>query len=412
MATTQYAWENSGEGRSLEQLEEDGENGIKINEEEALRRKKQDRLLTKPTIPANVRRGVIRHMCLCIDLSIANFRATDYRPTRMELIYRSVLKFIGDFFDVNPLSHMMIIVTKNQAASIVSPMSPSYKDHERELKVAIASDPLGQPSIQRALQLALSQLKNVPDYAQKELIYLASALGTSDFDNVHDTINELKEKKVRCSVIGMGGELFVLRKLANVTGGTHCIAIDSEHYKQLLTLHKSPPAMEKKNVINLAHSMKVGFPQKVDNSKWDIDPTTNDIFNGGYECPCCNTINEGTLPLTCYVCNLKLLSSPHIARSYHHLMKVPSFTILNKNDMNERGACYCCNMELKASRDLRYRCEKCNHMFAAKCVDFMTEYLFNCSGCLVEDVVQVEGQLEKDQVKVGVDVPGSKRKRM
>jgi transcription initiation factor TFIIH subunit 2 len=366
-----YSWESSTGGKNWQQLEEDGENGIQINQDIALQRKREDRLASRPSVPANVRRGIIRHLCVCIDLSVANNKATDYRPSRMELIYNSVLQFIHDFFDVNPLSHMMIVVTKNSEARIASEMSPTFRDHEENLKVAIRDLPLGQPSIQRSLQLAFSRLKNVPEYAQSELLYLASALGTSDLGNVHDTIEELKQRKVRCSVIGLGGELHVLRSLAEKTGGTHHVAMHSEHYKILLSGHKEPPALKKTQTSNLAHAMNVGFPQKVDASKWDIDPAHSAIFNGGYECPKCGTTCPGTLPLTCYVCGLNLLSSPHIARSYHHLIKVPSFVIMDKNEEEEVGACYCCNRALHASRDLRYRCVKCKRMFAAACVDFM-----------------------------------------
>ena len=392
-----YAWESSSGGRNWQQLEEDGEHGIQINQDVALLRKQKDRLTARPAVPANVRRGIIRHLCVCLDLSIANNKAMDYRPSRMELIYTSVLDFIRGFFDVNPLSQMMIVVTKNKQAMIASPMSSSLKVHEENMKIAIRHDPIGQPSIQRALELAFSRLKNVPEYAQKELLYLASALGTSDVGNVHDTIQCLVQEKVRCSVLGMGGELYVLRTLADATGGTHHIAMDGEHYRVLLNAHKSPPAMEKNKTSNLAHPMKVGFPQKVDDSKWDINPNTNEIFNGGYQCPRCKTTNDGSLPLACYVCGLNLLSSPHIARSYHHLIKVPEFVSLDQHDGAEVGACYCCNVELRASRDLRYCCVKCKRMYAAGCVDFITDHLFNCAGCLTD----VEAGVE-EMVVVGV----------
>ena len=89
-----YAWESATGGRSWEQLEED-QDGLKVNDDVALEKKNQDRLASKPSIPQDVRRGIIRHLCLCVDLSVANNKAMDYRPSRMELIYRSILDFIN-----------------------------------------------------------------------------------------------------------------------------------------------------------------------------------------------------------------------------------------------------------------------------------------------------------------------------
>ena len=337
-------------------------------------------------------------MCLCIDLSVANNKAIDYKPSRLELIYNSAIDFVRGFFDVNPLSQMMIVVTKNKKAFIASPMSSSSKSHLDNIKETIREDPTGQPSVQRALDLAFSCLKHVPDYAQKELLYLASALGTSDVENIFDIFNKLSNEKVRCSVVGMGGEVYVLRKMADTTGGVHHIAMDSDHYRMLINAHKSPPALEKNKFSNLAFPMKVGFPQKVDGSKWDVDPKTMSIFNGGYECPTCKTRNDGSLPLACYVCGLNLLSSPHIARSYHHLRKVPEFVEIEKEEGEEMGACMCCNTSLLASRDLRYRCVKCGGMYAAACRDFVVEQLFNCAGCLQMEEEEEEEEEEDDDV--------------
>ena len=102
-----YAWESATGGRNWEQLEED-KDGLKINEEEVLRIKKEARLSSRPSVPANVRRGIIRHLCLCIDLSVANNKAMDYRPSRMELIYTSAMDFVRGFFDITVLKGVLV----------------------------------------------------------------------------------------------------------------------------------------------------------------------------------------------------------------------------------------------------------------------------------------------------------------
>lgn len=45
---------------------------------------------------------------------------------------------------------------------------------------------------------------------------------------------------------------------------------------------------------------------------------------GGYICPRCKS-KVCELPSDCDVCGLTLVSSPHLARSYHHLFPVDNF---------------------------------------------------------------------------------------
>ena len=48
---------------------------------------------------------------------------------------------------------------------------------------------------------------------------------------------------------------------------------------------------------------------------------------GGYTCPQCKA-RVAELPSLCHVCGLSLVSSPHLARSYHHLFPVKPFAEL------------------------------------------------------------------------------------
>ena len=199
----------------------------------------------------------------------------------------------------------------------------------------------------------------------------------------------------------------MLRNLATETGGTYHVAMDSAHLKDLIVGHKDPPPLEKGRSSTFAHPMRVGFPQKVSNAKWDVDVENSarpQIFRGGYTCPQCKTRCQGQLPLTCHVCRLNLLSSPHLARSYHHLISMPKFlevtrvddTATNGKRMEGPSAnaeqvatlsCFCCNEELRPDRDLIFRCSNCNAVFSDKCVDFATGALFNCGSCLQQSLL-------------------------
>ncbi len=392
--SSRYGWETTG-ARGWEALE-DGAKGLRMNTAQALQQKQDQRAARKAAadgVPANVRRGIIRHLVLCVDMSNANHRAIDYRPSRLQVLHAALAEFLPAFFDLNPLSHLMMVVTKGSSARIASEWGCQVGKHLKALKQEIVEEPEGLPSIMRTLELALTPLKGAPEYATREVLYVASSLCTDDVGNIHSTVAGLRQHRVRCSVVGMGGEMHILRQLANDTGGTYHVAMDSQHLRNLIVGHKDPPPLEKGRTSKFAHPMRVGFPQKVSPAKWDVDVEGGArprIFRGGYACPQCKTRCNGQLPLTCHVCGLNLLSSPHLARSYHHLIAVPAFVEVPRVSMDLHGgevgqaslSCFCCNEELRPDRDLIFKCSNCNAVYADKCVDFAGGTLFNCGSCL------------------------------
>lgn len=60
-------------------------------------------------------------------------------------------------------------------------------------------------------------------------------------------------------------------------------------------------------------------------------PSHEELRYGGYNCPkCLSKFCE--LPTECKVCNLTLVSSPHLARSYHHLFPVTLFEEIGQDE--------------------------------------------------------------------------------
>ena len=116
---SRYGWETTGQ-RGWEALE-DGAKGLRMSTTQLLKQKHEARdaraAMSGPL--SNVRRGIIRHLVLCFDMSQANNRAIDYRPSRLEVMHAAIAKFLAEFFDINPLSHLMMVVTKNGSARIV-----------------------------------------------------------------------------------------------------------------------------------------------------------------------------------------------------------------------------------------------------------------------------------------------------
>ena len=60
--------------------------------------------------------------------------------------------------------------------------------------------------------------------------------------------------------------------------------------------------------------------------------------NDGFKCPKCESHIKTELPYKCNVCNLFLLSSPHLCRSYHHLFGIEPFEEVTTSELGRK--CY------------------------------------------------------------------------
>ena len=89
---------------------------------------------------------------------------------------------------------------------------------------------------------------------------LLSSLTTCDPGNVLRTIEVIRDDKIRCSVISMSAELHVCRKLCSMTGGTHAVALNEDHFRELLLSHVIPPAVTAAAAESSLVAM--GFPRR------------------------------------------------------------------------------------------------------------------------------------------------------
>ena len=132
----------------------------------------------------------------------------------------------------------------------------------------------------------------------------------------------------------------------------------------------------------------MGFPQKrvLDNGAFFSGR------GGDYVCPRCSSRVE-ELPSQCSVCSLTLVSSPHLARSYHHLFPVPPFPEASVKieteglDGSKEFKCFGCRRKLETGKDATNDeqtasvCGKCHEFFCFPCDAYIHERLHNCPGC-------------------------------
>lgn len=273
-------------------------------------------------------------MQLVIDLSQAA-GVTDMRPVRSSVMFAVARSFIHAFFDENPLSQLGIILLRNGIAEQLTELSSGPEMHVARLKGAL--DTSGSASLQNGIDLAIESLKGIPPYGYRESLILLASLSTCDPGNILDSIKVASSKKVRISVVGLSAEVHVCRTVADSTGGTYGIALNEEHLEELMLEHAvPPPAAPGSSGVSLVH---MGFPSKAPDAPGSAAFVGADcvVQAGAYICPRCKGRTE-ELPSKCHICDLTLVLSSHLARSYHHLFPVKPFVELNREHVTQRLA--------------------------------------------------------------------------
>ncbi|XP_031484665.1 general transcription factor IIH subunit 2 isoform X1 [Nymphaea colorata] len=377
------AWERSyADERSWEDLQED-ESGLlravdsKKQQHDQYRRRLQ-------CISSRIQRGLIRYLFVVVDLSGAAGH-TDFWPSRMAVVANGVEAFIREFFDQNPLSHIGMVTIKDGIAHCLTDLGSSPDSHIKALRAKLGCS--GESSLQNALDLVRGYLSQIPPYGHREVLILYSALSTCDPGDIMETIQNCKKTKIRCSVIGLSAEIYICKHLCEETGGSYTVALDESHFKELLLEHAPPPpALAEFAVANL---IKMGFPQRGAEGVIAICSCHKEAkIGGGYTCPRCKA-RVCDLPIECQICGLTLVSSPHLARSYHHLFPITPFDEVPSSFSNGLvhtlpRACFGCQQNFPgpgSKSSGRVACPKCGRHFCFDCDIYIHESLHNCPGC-------------------------------
>ncbi|XP_044507017.1 general transcription factor IIH subunit 2 isoform X2 [Mangifera indica] len=344
------AWERSyADDRSWEALQEDESGLLRPIDNSAVYHAQYRRRLRARSLSATssrIQKGLIRYLYIIIDLSRAAAEV-DFRPSRMAVVAKNVEAFVREFFDQNPLSQIGLLTIKDGVAHCLTDLGGSPESHIKALMGKLECS--GDPSLQNALDLTQALLNQIPSYGHREILILYSALSTCDPGNIMETIQQCKKSKIRCSVIGLSAEMFICKHLCRETGGSYSVALDESHFKELILEHAPPPpAIAEFAIANL---IKMGFPQRAAEGSTSICSCHKEAKIGvGYTCPRCKA-RVCELPTECQICGLQLVSSPHLARSYHHLFPIAPFDEVPPSSLNDlhirsQKICFGCQQTL------------------------------------------------------------------
>ena len=184
---------------------------------------------------------------------------------------------------------------------------------------------------------------HLPSTSALEILVLFSAISTADPDGVttiQGTMNELVQSKVRTTIICLSGEIKICKQICERTGGRFGVAIDEDHYKELMWETIPPPATTMsqpatlgvraalaaggqvpgsgpggKKPLPVGDLMVMGFPVRLPQGGETLCACHGRLKKGGYLCPRCGS-KMCDVPTDCEVCGLMVVSSPHLARRY------------------------------------------------------------------------------------------------
>jgi transcription initiation factor TFIIH subunit 2 len=179
--------------------------------------------------------------------------------------------------------------------------------------------------------------RHLPINSSREVLIIFGSLTTCDPGNIHDTLKNYVEDKIRVSVVALAAEMKICRDFCTETGGVFGVAMNEGHFRDMLFEHIPPPAVRKQQVPPVQANgngapaaltgdlMMMGFPTRLP----DTSPPSLCVCHGimkseGFLCPRCLS-KVCNIPTDCNVCDLLIVSAPHLARSYHHLFPVKPY---------------------------------------------------------------------------------------
>ncbi|KAH9940414.1 TFIIH basal transcription factor complex subunit SSL1 [Epithele typhae] len=389
-----YAWEATYT-RSWDTVQEDEAGRLEGAVQDLIARGRRRRLLAPA---AAIRRTIIRHLVLVLDLSSA-MTDRDMRPTRFDLMLQYAREFVTEWFDQNPLGQIGIVGMRGGLGERVGEMSGTPQDVLKSVSERHKLEPAGEPSLQNAVEMARSSMGHLPTHSSREIVVVYGSLTTCDPGNIHDTIDECVKDKIRISVVALAAEMKVCRTMCEKTGGQFGVAMNEGHFKDLLFELIPPPAQKagaRPGAGPAADLMIMGFPMRLpESSPPALCVCHSELKSEGFLCPRC-LAKVCDVPTDCDICGLMIVSSPHLARSYHHLFPVKPYAAVTTlaDTAHPSKRCHGCASVLREAPAAsagalgegmspygRYRCPDCAHDFCSDCDVFVHDVVHCCPGC-------------------------------
>lgn len=389
-----YAWEDQYHRSWDIVMDDEGDNleGVVAGMVEAAKKRR----IISSTVP--FQRGIIRNFVLVLDMSFAMLEK-DLLPNRYQLTINYAIDFVAKFFDQTPISQLAIVGMSDGIAALISDLSGAPHEHIAALKKIRKQETKGNPSLQNALEMARGILYHVPSHSTREVLVIFGALFSSDPGDIQQTIDALVRDQIRVRIIGLAAQVAVCKEISLRTNygdeSAYGVILNDAHFKDLLNESTAPLAMNSLATQNASTLVKMGFPSRISEVTSTLCSCHSKVTRGGYICPRCYA-KVCALPSQCPCCELTLVFSTHLARSYHHLFPLKPYLDVPKKFAYLHSQCFSCQSVFPHYKTIiddgnthRFSCTDCRNFFCIDCDLYVHETLHNCPGCQAK-VIQPE----------------------
>ena len=293
-------------------------------------------------------RPLLRNFFLVLDCSKSAAK-NDFKPSRMQLVGKVAQTFTAQFKANNPLSLITTIVASDGLARLVTSL--------QDLR------PSGEFSLQNSLELVLKQVPTAQLHYSTEVLIVQNSLWSCDPGDIWETLGKVKENCMQVSVISLVPEVYLMRKTAEMTGGSIEVALHEEDLAEIWKIRASAgdPAL-------CSALVPLGFPTHTS----EISPCACHFTLGpGYFCPICKA-KTCSLPCKCSICGFFLISNPHLVQASLSLQPIQDFAAAGE------GLCAGCEVP-----GVLRVCPTCSAAFCSRCEDFIRSTLGHCVNCPV-----------------------------
>lgn len=310
----------------------------------------------------NLQRGLVRRVLVFLDMS-TSIEQRDFLPSRKYYIKRAVLKFFRSFIESNPLSTVGLAVVSAGTSFLVS----SIICDEEEIELCFSQhEGSGNFSLGRSFETVYDFFNGCSSI--KEVIFIISGytfIGKSPFILKSVLIN----KGIIMHTIHMAGEMEILRRISEESGGIFGIVNCPEDLSTLLGLICVPPPHSTSSRLSM---LKVGFPSVIQENT--ICACHLELREWGYECPICST-KLCNVPGVCPICENILSAAVHLLKALHWSDSAPIYVPSEKKDCRGCGE----------SETGIVACPICKSSLCIECTRFIGQELNFCIFCEEEE---------------------------
>ncbi|KAH9387404.1 transcription initiation factor TFIIH subunit 2 [Nematocida major] len=306
----------------------------------------------------NLQRGIVRRVLLVLDVS-SSVEERDFLPSRKYYVKKAASKFFRSFTESNPLSTMGVAVAYGGSSYLGS----STVCEEGEIEALLGqAEGGGGFSLGSALETAGEFFEGCSFV--KEVVFVVSSLSFSGRDPV-GIKNALVNRGVIMHTIHLAGEVEILRRVSEESGGVFGVVNSPEDLGALLGLVCVPPPHSAPARLSM---LRVGFPAVICEST--LCSCHLRMNEWGYECPFCTT-KVCSIPGVCPICENILSAAVHLLKALHWSDSAPVFV------PGGRGKCRGCG-EFEV---LLHECPSCRCTLCGECTGFVRQELNFCIFC-------------------------------